>query len=249
MIVDCHAHLGRSIYGYGQTPAELLDRMDRLAIDWAVVCPVQPEEYHLEPANDEVAAAVRSHADRFVGFCRVDPRRGHKAVRELERAATRLGLRGLFLHPWEEGYAVNGPVVFPMVERAIALGMPLMLAAGFPWVSHATQVGDLCRRYPEAQVIMTHGGQLNISGLAQTDALTALRDNPNLRTEVSGMYRQDFIETVIAEMGAARVLFGSNCPRMSQEFELERVRALKIAEDDRHAVLGGNAAQILGLVK
>jgi predicted TIM-barrel fold metal-dependent hydrolase len=249
MIVDCHTHIGKSIYGYGQTPAELLHRLDRLGIDRAVVCPEQPEEYHLEPANDEVAAAVRTYPDRFVGFCRVDPRRGKNAVRELERASTQLGLRGLFLHPWEEGYAVNLPIVFPVVERAMALGMPLMVAAGFPWVSHATQVGDLCRRYSEAQVIMTHGGQLNISGLAQADALTALRDNPNLCTEVSGMYRQDFIETVIAEMGAARVLFGSNCPRMSQEFELERIRALKVGEDDRQAVLGGNAARLLGLVK
>jgi predicted TIM-barrel fold metal-dependent hydrolase len=249
MVVDCHTHIGRSIYGYSQTPNELLDLMDRLGIDRAVLCPVQPEDYHLEPANDEVAAAVYDHPDRFIGFCRVDPRRGEKAVRELERAISQLELRGLFLHPWEEGYAVNTPVVFPVVERAIALNLPLMIASGFPWVSHATQVGDLCRRYPEVRVIMTHGGQINISGLAQTDAFNALRNGPNLQIEVSGVYRQDFIEEVVGELGAGRVLFGSNSPQMSQEFELERVRSLKIGEDERQAVLGGNAVRLLEAVK
>jgi predicted TIM-barrel fold metal-dependent hydrolase len=249
VIIDCHTHIGRSIYGYGQTPDELLDRMDGLGIDRAVLCPVQPGDYHLEPANDEVAAAVREHPDRFIGVCRVDPRRGEKAVREMERAVSRLEARGVFLHPWEEGYAVNLPPVFPVVERAIALNVPLMIAAGFPWVSHATQVADLCRRYPEARVIMTHGGQINISGLAQMDAFTALRDSPNLHVEVSGVYRQDFIEEVVSELGAGRVLFGSNSPQMSQEFELERIRSLKIVEDQRQAVLGDNAVRLLESVE
>jgi predicted TIM-barrel fold metal-dependent hydrolase len=245
MIVDCHVHIGQSIYGYGLTPADLLLQMDDLAIDRAILCPVQPQDYHLEPANDLVAAAVRAHPDRFSGFCRVDPRRGAYALRELERAAGELGLQGLFLHPWEEGYPLDLPLVAPVVELATALALPIMVATGYPWVSHATQVQELCRRHPQAQVVMTHGGQINISGLAQADAFAALRASPNLRTEVSGTYRQDFIEDVIAELGAERVLFGSNAPRFSQAFELERIRSLELDDRQRQAVLGGNVARLL----
>src|SRR5689334_23284188 len=142
MIVDSHVHVGHSIYGHNQTVADVLRQMDELAIDRAVLCPVQPMDYHLEPANDEIAAAVRAHSDRFVGFCRVDPRRGDRAVRELERAVVQLGLRGVFLHPWEEGYPINRPPVFSVIEQAIELKLPLMIAAGYPWVSHASQVAD-----------------------------------------------------------------------------------------------------------
>lgn len=221
--------------------------MRRLAIERSVICPVQPEDYHLEPANEAIAAAVKTHPDRFRGFCRVDPRRKDRAVEELERSVQELDLAGLFLDPWEEGYPVNGKLVDPVIGAAARLDIPVMIAAGYPWYAHPLQVADLAGRFPDQTFIMTHGGQINISGLALQDAFAAMRDCPNISMEVSGVYRQDFIEAVIAAVGVERVMFGSNCPRMHQEFELERVRSLDLTEDERAQVLGANAARLLNL--
>ncbi|MEX2542022.1 MAG: amidohydrolase family protein [Trueperaceae bacterium] len=247
MTIDIHTHIGQSIYGYGQRPHELIARMDRLAIERAVVCPVQPIDYHLEPANDEVAAAVNEHPDRLLGFCRVDPRRGERAVEELRRAVSQLGLSGLFLHPWEEGYSVNDEKVVRVVGVAGELGVPVMIAAGYPWYSHPLQVADLARRFPRQKFLMTHGGQLNISGLAQQDAMTALSECPNILIEVSGVYRQDFIEGVVQGLGGERVLFGSNSPQMHQEFELERIHSVKVTAQARERILAYNARELLDI--
>ncbi len=102
MIVDGLTMVGSSINGYRLGVEELLTTMGSNGIDRGVIAPVQPKTYHLEPQNDAVAVAQMRYPDRFIGFCRVDPRQGEDAVTELRRCVLRLGLRGLLLHPMEE---------------------------------------------------------------------------------------------------------------------------------------------------
>ena len=47
------------------------------------------------------------HPTGSSAFARVDPNLGDDAAAELERATGELGLRGLFLHPWEETFRVH----------------------------------------------------------------------------------------------------------------------------------------------
>ncbi len=246
MVIDAYTFVGDSLLGYGQSASELLDRLDTAEIARAVICPVKPRGYHLEPANDEVAAAA-ARSTRLIPFARVDPRQGDAAVREVERAARELGARGLFLHPWEETFRINSPLVDPVARRAADLGLPLLVASGYPWVSEASQVGDLARRFPMLPIVMTHGGQINISGLGQFDARLVLQQRPNVSFETSGVYRQDFIEDAVREFGPERVLFGSSAPLMAPQFEVERVRRARLPADARALMLGGNLERLLRL--
>src|SRR2546430_16436798 len=100
MIVDAHTHAGRSLQGYEQTVRTLLDSMDRLGIETAVLCPVRPVDYAYSPENDFIAATARDHTKRFLGLGRVDPRRPDCAE-EAKRCLGHLGLHGIYLHPWE----------------------------------------------------------------------------------------------------------------------------------------------------
>ena len=244
--LDAFAFLGESLLGYSQTAAELLARLDLAEVQQAVVCPVKPRGYHLGPANDLVAEAC-ARQPRFVGLARVDPNQGDAALRELERAVSELHLRGLFLHPWEETFRVNGPGLDLLLARCAALNLPVLIATGYPWVSEAAQVGDLARRYPSVSMVITHGGQINISGLGQMDAFEVLRRHGNVCIETSGVYRQDFIQDVASQLGPERVLFGSNSPRMDIRLEVERVRRVHLGEDARRLMLGGNARRIFKL--
>src|SRR6266851_1169752 len=172
--VDAFTFVGQSLFGTGQTPAELLSKMDAAGVERAVMCPLKPPGYHLGPANDLVAEAV-AREPRFVGLARVDPNLEHAAIAELDRATRDLGLRGLFLHPWEETFRINGPRVDPILARCAELQIPVVIASGYPWVSEAAQVGDLARRFAKVTLVMTHGGQINISGLGQADAMGVLQ--------------------------------------------------------------------------
>src|SRR5438128_4243593 len=133
LIVDSLTFAGESLFGYSATAADLLTRMDDLAIDHAVVCPVRTRAYHLAGSNDAVAEAVAGSGGRLTGVARVDPLLGDEARAELERALETLALRGLFLHPWEETFRIADGCVSPVVEVAQRHGVPVIVAAGYPW--------------------------------------------------------------------------------------------------------------------
>ena len=227
------------------TAGDLLSALDEAEIDRAIVCPPKPRGYELGPANEAVAEAARDHRDRLVGFARVDPHLGEAACAELERALGDLGLRGLFLHPWEELFRVNAPLVDRVLETARSHGVPVIVASGYPWVSEGLQVGDVARRFPDVTFVATNGGQFNISGLGQTDAELALADNENLVIQTAGVYREDFVEGVVRRLGQRRVLFASSFPLLSPRLELLRVRYCHLDPEAKEAMLAGNAQLLL----
>jgi uncharacterized protein len=211
------------------------------------VCPAKPRGYDLGAANDAVAEAVALGDGRLTGVARVDPLLGDDACAELERALGRLGLRGLFLHPWEETFRIADPCVVPIVETACRHSVPVIVAAGYPWLSEALQVAALALRFPDVTFVATNGLQLNISGLGQVDAELALAGAKNLLVQTAGVYREDFLEGVVRRFGAERLVYASNYPLLDPRLEVRRVQWAAFGDAEQAAVLGGNAARVFGL--
>jgi predicted TIM-barrel fold metal-dependent hydrolase len=246
MITDSLAFLGESIFGRSVSPEALLARLDGAGIERAVVSPAKPRGYHLAAANDAVAEAVRAHPDRLTGLVRVDPLLGDEAQVELERGLAELGLRGAFLHPWEETFHIDDPLVDGVVEVAKAHGVPVVVAAGYPWLSEGLQVGELARRFPDVTFVATNGLQINMSGLGQVDAELALADNDNLLIQTTGVYREDFIERIVQRHGPERVLFASAFPHFDPALEIRRVQWAAFSAVEQQTILHDNAARLFG---
>ncbi len=244
MITDSLAFLGDSIFGHSVTASDLLARLDEAGIDRAVVCPAKPPGYHLAAANEAVAEAVRTHPDRLTGLVRVDPLLGNEAQVEAERGLAELGLRGVFLHPWEETFCINGPRVRELVESAKAHAVPIVVAAGYPWLSEGLQVGELAGSFPDVTFVATNGLQINMSGLGQLDAELALSDNENLLIQTSGVYREDFLERIVRRHGPERVLFASAFPQFDPALEIRRVQWADFSLDEQQTMLHDNAARL-----
>ena len=217
--------------------------MDDAAIDRAVVAPMKPQGYHFSPANDAVAEAVRGNP-RLAGLARVDPRLRDDAYREFERALNDLGLRGLFLHPWEENFPITAEYVDPLLEMARDRKVPVVIASGYPWVSEALQVGRVATRYRDVTVIATNGCQVNISGLGQANAEIALAENDNLLFQTAGVYREDFLERIVSQHGPNRLLFSSAFPWMDPRLEILRARWAHFSDEEKDLILGKNADRI-----
>jgi predicted TIM-barrel fold metal-dependent hydrolase len=245
MIFDFRTYIGESFDGTRQTVDELLTRMDSFDIDMALVCPMKPYSYDLIDANRYLGSIVDQHEDRLIGAARIDPWQPG-SVQALRRAIELVGLQALYLNPWEETFRVDIDRIDTLMALAAEYRIPVLISAGYPWLSEPLQVSTLAARWTTVPIIMTNGGQFNISGLGQADAALALRKSPNLHFDTAGIYRQDFIEESVEEFGGERILFGSGSPYFDQQYELKRVQLAKVAPENRLAIAYGNAQRVLG---
>jgi predicted TIM-barrel fold metal-dependent hydrolase len=158
-------------------------------------------------------------------------------------------LRALYLDPWEEHFRADLERLDPLLEIVQARSAPVLIASGYPWLSEALQVCRLAQRWPDTPVVMTNGGQFNISGLGQADVNLALSKAPNLSIDTAGVYRQDFIEETVEAFGAERVLFGSGSPVFDQRYEIQRILKAKVNHTARSSMQAGNALRLLKINK
>jgi hypothetical protein len=77
--------------------------------------------------NNELAAAVRSHPERFGGFATLALKSPATAAAELERSVTRLGFHGALLNGTTGGHFLDDSRFLPVFEAAAHLGVPIYL--------------------------------------------------------------------------------------------------------------------------
>jgi predicted TIM-barrel fold metal-dependent hydrolase len=149
---------------------------------------------------------------------------------------------GLFLHPGEKSFPVTA--ARHVFEVAAERRAPVVVATGWFALSEPLQVDQAAADVPDIPVVLTNGGQMNISGLSMADAWLALTSHGNLLVMTNGEYRQDFIERLASELGPERVLHASCAPVFDPVFEQRRIRSATITDEARSVVEGDNAARL-----
>lgn len=240
LIVDGHCHLGTG-HEYRQTSDELLTNMDRLEVDRAVVCPVDRcIAVDNREGNDTVLRAAHAYPDRFYAFATANPWYGERAIAELRRAVGE-GARGIKLHPPLQGFMLCDELVFPIIELAGQLGVPVFIHTGTPAFSQPTQLAELAQRFPQVPLIMGHMGSTDFKFEAIPSALLS----PNIYLDTSWILPALLTQAVQA-VGAGRVLFSSDSPIGDLGVELGCRRAADLTPEQRAQVMGGNTLRLLG---
>jgi len=83
-------------------------------------------------ANDQLASAVAAHPDRFAGFATLPMTDPEAAADELERAVRSLGFKGAMINGTTNGRFLDDPSFLPILERAVALNVPIYVHPGVP---------------------------------------------------------------------------------------------------------------------
>src|SRR3954464_5033104 len=133
--------------------------MDAAGIDMQVLSQGAPSVQRLEAelavrlargANDRLAETVRSHPDRVAGFAMLPTADPKAAADELERAVTKLGLKGAMVHGLTNGVFFDDKRFWPICERAQELDVPIYLHPATP---HPTVTelyyGDYVKDFPQ----------------------------------------------------------------------------------------------------
>jgi predicted TIM-barrel fold metal-dependent hydrolase len=218
----------------------LLGEMDRNGIERAVIGPSRNfVAVENRAGNNYVAAAVRRHPDRFVGFAVASPWHGKKAIAELGRARG-LGLSGLKIFPALQGFILTDPQIYPLVEFAEKAGWPVWCATGTPVSAMPLQLAELAESYPRVRFMMGYGGFCDF----WNDIPDALDRCPNLWIETSYILPSQ-ITAWVESCGVAKFVFGSDQPFSSLPLELRKIGLLKETIDKR-GILGRHVLSFLG---
>jgi predicted TIM-barrel fold metal-dependent hydrolase len=249
-VIDCHAHLthhSRSTWEVDDR--KLIEAADKLGIDQlccSILTPKRPATVEgFRACNRWVADAMGRFPGRVLGYCYVNPGCGQEAVDEVRRCVEERGFIGVKLY---NEHLCTEPVVFPVVELTIELGVPILHHAGHshyfvqdqPHMSDSGHLAELARRYPEAMLICAH-----ISGGGDWEwAVKAARHAPNLMLDTSGSVTDaGTVELAVAVVGAERVVFGCDS---SMTAGVGKIRGAQLSAADKEKILGGNMARLLG---
>lgn len=249
VVIDCHAHLAYpGTANCDEKDRMLIEAADKLGIDQlccSTLTPKRPADAEgFRICNQRVADGMKRFPGRVLGYCYVNPGCGKEALVEIRRSVEERGFMGIKLY---NEHVVTDPIVFPVVELAIELRVPILHHAGHahyplpdqPNISDGGHFAELARRYPEARIICAHIG----GGGDWEWTIKALRHAGNVLLDTSGSVTDEGIVEMAAEIvGVDRLLFGCD---MSMTAGVGKIRAARLGAEDKRKILGENMKQIL----
>jgi predicted TIM-barrel fold metal-dependent hydrolase len=249
-VIDCHAHLThRSRRDWEADDRKLIEAADKLGIDQLCCSTLTPQRPSnpdgFRECNQWTAEGMKRFPGRLLGYCYVNPGYPREALEEIRRCVVDRGFMGVKLY---NEYTCTEPVVFPIVELAIELGVPILHHAGHshyfvedqPRLTDSGHLAELARRYPEAMLICAH-----ISGGGDWEwAIKAARHAPNLMLDTSGSVTDaDTVDMAAAVVGVDRLVFGCDS---SMTAGIGKIRGADLSAADKEKILGGNLMRLLG---
>jgi hypothetical protein len=251
-VFDAHAHLAHDgCMGVGicalpyNDAAGLVGSMDRLGIDRALVSSWGGIALGDRDGNDVTLRAVERFPERLVAFGTLNPHYPELFEAEFERVFASDRVRGFKPYPPCQHYALDGERNRPLLAWANERAAPVLCHAGLG--GHCVtpeQLDKLGPEYPRASFLFAHVGQ---SYAVAEKCVDVCRRHPNVYCEITyTAITYGLIEYLVREIGAERVLFGTDCVMRDPAPQLGWVAWARISLEDKRKILGGNMRRLLG---
>lgn len=234
MIIDCEIYLEQ---GSPEGLAEIIALEDEAGVDLAILMP-NPA---LRPPNAWLREQAGDHP-RFVLCASINPQFGQEGVAEFKMAVQEWGFKGLKLMPPKHGYRIVDKEVYPLMEAAAELEVPVSIHSGQQFC-HPLEIAALAADFPTVPVVMDHMGYRYYV----REAIIAAKRTPNIYLATTAVMEADMIAKAIKAVGPERVLFGSNGPSVIPAIQLAVLRRVGLDAEAETLVLGGNAARLYRL--
>jgi predicted TIM-barrel fold metal-dependent hydrolase len=249
MIWDAHTHLSGV---EGRTPDEkmaaLVRFMDRMGVERVCLMMgypflVDPTAEQLRKQNDQVLQALTHYHDRAFGFVYTSASHPETSVREIDRCVKNGPMVGVKL--WV-ARRCSADELDPIIARATELKAPILqhtwikATGNLPGESTPTDLVGLVNRHPKATLICGHTGGDWEQGIRAIRATRSLYADTGGSDPTAG-----FVEMAVRELGADRVLYGSDAGGRSFASQLAKVQAADIPDVAKKKILGENLKRLL----
>lgn len=172
------------------------------------------------------------------------------AISELERLAEN-GIKGVKLHPDYQEFYCDDDKMLPIYEKIGELGLVTVfhcgLDMGYPRPMHCSpeRLARILPSFGGAPVVAAHFG-----GLAAWDETEKYLAGTEIYLDTAysyGMLPPKIAVPIINAHGADKILMGSDAPWSNPAHYVKFVDCLAISDEEKQAILGGNAQRLLGL--
>ena len=248
-IWDLHCHI---LNAPGRTPEERLERLiefaDRMGIERICVFKGARGDRDMSPAdlreqNDELLRALKPWSHRAFGFVYLNPKHLDFSLREFDRCVRDGPMVGIKLLL---GELASSPNLDPIVERAASISAILFqhtwwkTGGDMPGESTPLDMAALAARHPTAPMICGHtGGNWELG-------IRAVRGVKNLSLDLAGSDpTAGFTEMAVREVGAERVIYGSDSYGRSFASQLAKVKDANIPDAAKSLILGENLRRMM----
>jgi predicted TIM-barrel fold metal-dependent hydrolase len=243
--IDFHGHQGRwDIVGLRDDPAQMLAAMDSVGIERACLFNIFHPDSRM--GHDRLHQFVRLHPTRFIGFAYCTPMlQRDRMLRELERAIDQLGFAAIKIYPLYGEIAMNDPRWDPVYQFAHDRGLAIIAHTGSQPSVEPRLVMDVAPRFPRANFVLAHAGNLPAQRL---QAIAAARTFANVYIETCTTFRSPgVIEQLVEGVGAEKVIYGSDMPLMDPRCQIGRIITARLLDADKQLILRENARRLLRL--
>ena len=245
MIIDSFVRIRPSFRGDGKTVDEYRKVMNEFGIDKAVLVPNKGLDYNPIKGTEYVSKVVEGEPERFYGAVRIDPWLWKEKKDDFIDLFNNKNMRLIFLSPWEDTFRCNNEIVWPIYEYAGKHGIPVIIEAGYPIVSHITMVAQMADRFPETRFILTDSGQHDLSGCTEYDVTTALKEHDNIYIGTTTCINAAWLADMAKDVAAGRVLYQSDYPKYDYYLELFRVTNGYWDDEIKTQVLGKSFLELI----
>jgi predicted TIM-barrel fold metal-dependent hydrolase len=249
MIIDMHSHLDTNVLGRVGTENTVIRNIERGLLQKAVVSSLYggfyPTVEELREANQRVYQFMKRYPDQILGYCYVNPMLGEASLSEFRHCIEDLGMVGM---KWWVAVRANDPRGDIFYKQAAEYGVPILLHAwvkatgnSAPGESYPDDVRIAAERFPETIFLMAHrGGDWQYGK-------KAAREMPNIFVDISGPNEMGIIEEMVADIGADRLVYGTD--NVDASFYIGMVRGARIIETEREMIFSGTAQRLLDMRK
>jgi len=240
-LFDAHVHVGRDIDGFVAPYDELMSFLARYGVGRAFAfCMDEPDrEPAFRAANDRTLAAAERSGGALIPFVRLDL--AEEPIEEAIRCLD-LGARGIKLHPRSQGFLLNDERLAPVFALAAERRVPILIHGGRGLPPISDHLERLVDAYPQAQLIIAHGGIADLADLSE-----AFGGRAGVFFDTSVWSPIDLLD-MFQRVSPEQVLYASDYPYGQQPgsflITLRTARLSGLSDEQVRDMLGRSAARI-----
>lgn len=239
-VIDIHTHYGKWPFPMQQLePSEMVTVLKQRGIDKAIVSSSLAIMYDFREGNRILAEAIRLHPELF-GYVTINLNYVEEGLEELSKYLTNPKFIGVKVHQNYSRQKIDSPAGRRVVNALNEYRCPLLLHTYSSALESPWNAVPVAKQNPEVPIIMAHMG-----GDAWQEGIRAAKEAPNLYVDMCASWADsDKVATVVRELGAERVLFGSDFTLFDPAHTLGMIHDANLTDDSRSLVLHGNAKRL-----